>query len=45
MTILNIFEAEPLEGRMVMEVHPNVAYAMLDRMLGGQGMRHPKSML
>src|SRR3569832_132814 len=37
MTILNIFEAEPLEGRMVMEVHPNVAYAMLDRLLGGQG--------
>ncbi len=37
MTILNIFEAEPLEGRMVLEVHPNIAYAMLDRMLGGQG--------
>ncbi|WP_040948678.1 flagellar motor switch protein FliM [Gorillibacterium massiliense] len=37
MTILNIFEAEPLEGRMVLEVHPNVAYAMLDRMLGGSG--------
>jgi flagellar motor switch protein FliM len=37
MTILNIFEASPLEGRMVMEVHPNVAYAMLDRMLGGVG--------
>ncbi|MFD0959489.1 flagellar motor switch protein FliM [Paenibacillus chungangensis] len=37
MTILNIFEAEPLEGRMVLEVHPNIAYAMLDRMLGGPG--------
>jgi flagellar motor switch protein FliM len=37
MTILNIFEAEPLEGRMVLEVHPNVAYAMLDRLLGGSG--------
>ncbi len=37
MTILNIFEAEPLEGRMVLEVHPNVAFAMLDRMLGGTG--------
>jgi flagellar motor switch protein FliM len=37
MTILNVFEADPLEGRMVLEVHPNVAYAMLDRMLGGQG--------
>lgn len=37
MTILNIFEAEPLEGRMVLEVHPNVAFAMLDRLLGGTG--------
>jgi flagellar motor switch protein FliM len=37
MTILNVFEAEPLEGRMVLEVHPNVAFAMLDRLLGGAG--------
>ncbi|ANY69665.1 flagellar motor switch protein FliM [Paenibacillus algorifonticola] len=42
MTILNIFEAEPLEGRMVLEVHPNIAYAMLDRMLGGQGVAPSK---
>jgi flagellar motor switch protein FliM len=42
MTILNIFEAEPLEGRMVMEVHPNVAYAMLDRLLGGVGISPSK---
>lgn len=38
MTILNIFEAEPLEGRMVLEVHPNIAFAMLDRLLGGTGV-------
>lgn len=37
LTILNVYTAPPLEGRMVMEVNPNVAYAMLDRMLGGQG--------
>ncbi len=42
MTILNIFEAEPLEGRMVLEVHPNVAYAMLDRLLGGSGVSPTK---
>ncbi|MEV2655532.1 flagellar motor switch protein FliM [Paenibacillus larvae] len=42
MTILNIFEAEPFEGRMVMEVHPNVAYAMLDRLLGGVGVSPSK---
>jgi len=37
MTILNLFEAPPLEGRMVIEVNPNISYAMLDRMLGGKG--------
>ncbi|WP_128894233.1 flagellar motor switch protein FliM [Longirhabdus pacifica] len=36
-TILNIFEAKPLEGRMVMEVNPNVAQSMIDRLLGGVG--------
>ncbi|MBB5172068.1 flagellar motor switch protein FliM [Texcoconibacillus texcoconensis] len=36
-TILNVFEPYPLEGRFVMEVNPNIAYAMLDRLLGGQG--------
>ncbi|WP_025027649.1 flagellar motor switch protein FliM [Caldalkalibacillus mannanilyticus] len=43
MTILNVFTASPLEGRMVMEVHPNIAYAMLERMLGGQGTSPTKS--
>jgi flagellar motor switch protein FliM len=37
MTILNIFEVPPLEGRILLEVNPNIAYAMLDRMLGGKG--------
>ncbi|GAB6988922.1 flagellar motor switch protein FliM [Paenibacillus pini] len=42
MTILNIFEAEPLQGRMVLEVHPNIAYSMLDRLLGGVGIAPSK---
>ncbi|CAM4035223.1 flagellar motor switch protein FliM [Lederbergia lenta] len=37
MTILNVIEVPPLEGRMIMEVHPTIAYAMVDRVLGGQG--------
>ena len=37
MTILNVFQPEPLDGRFVMEVNPNIAYAILDRMLGGRG--------
>ncbi|OEG00411.1 flagellar motor switch protein FliM [Vulcanibacillus modesticaldus] len=38
MTILNIFSAPPLEGRMVLEINPNVAYTMMDRVLGGPGI-------
>lgn len=37
LTTLNIFEAAPLEGRMVLEINPNIAYGMLDRLLGGHG--------
>lgn len=37
MTILNVFEVPPLEGRMIMEVHPSIAYAMFDRVMGGKG--------
>ncbi|MFD2638282.1 flagellar motor switch protein FliM [Piscibacillus salipiscarius] len=36
-TILNIFSVSPLEGRIVFEMNPNIAYAVLDRMLGGKG--------
>jgi flagellar motor switch protein FliM len=38
MTILNIFEVPPLDGRIIIEVNPNIAYAMLDRVLGGRGI-------
>ncbi|MCK0470762.1 flagellar motor switch protein FliM [Halalkalibacter sp. APA_J-10(15)] len=37
MTILNVFEPYPLDGRLIMEINPNIAYAMLDRLLGGKG--------
>lgn len=37
MTILNIYSVAPLEGRILMEVNPNIAYGMLDRVLGGKG--------
>lgn len=38
MTILNVYEVPPLEGRIIMEVNPNIAYAMMDRVLGGKGV-------
>ena len=37
MTLLNIFEVPPLDGNIIMEVNPNVAYSMLDRLMGGVG--------
>ncbi|WP_226578786.1 flagellar motor switch protein FliM [Halobacillus litoralis] len=37
MTILNIFSVPPLNGRILLEANPNVAYAMMDRVLGGKG--------
>ncbi len=38
MTILNVYEVPPLDGRIIMEVNPNIAYAMMDRVLGGKGI-------
>ncbi|MDN4607455.1 flagellar motor switch protein FliM [Sporosarcina highlanderae] len=37
MTLLNIFDVSPLEGSIIMEVNPNIAYSMLDRLMGGAG--------
>lgn len=42
MTILNVFEVPPLDGRILMEVNPNIAYAMMDRLLGGPGASSSK---
>ncbi len=36
-TILNIFSLYPLEGNAIMEMNPNLGFAMLDRLLGGLG--------
>ncbi|RSK27035.1 flagellar motor switch protein FliM [Bacillus sp. HMF5848] len=38
MTILNVFEVPPLDGRILLEVNPNISYAMMDRVLGGRGV-------
>ncbi|WP_433749756.1 flagellar motor switch protein FliM [Falsibacillus pallidus] len=37
MTILNVFDVPPLDGHILMEVNPNIAYAMIDRVMGGAG--------
>jgi len=37
MTVLNIYSVAPLEGNVLMEVNPNIAYGLLDLILGGKG--------
>src|SRR5699024_10624506 len=37
MTILNVYSVEPLDGSIILEVNPNIAFSMMDRQLGGQG--------
>lgn len=37
MTILNVYEVPPLDGKILMEINPNIAYAMMDRLMGGRG--------
>jgi flagellar motor switch protein FliM len=36
-----LFNMEPLKGGAVLEVNPQLAYTMIDRLLGGQGMGTP----
>lgn len=42
MTFLNVIEPIPLNGRVLIEINPNIAYAMFDRVLGGHGMSFNK---
>lgn len=37
MTVLYLYDVPPLEGRILIEINPNIAYSMLDRVLGGIG--------
>lgn len=34
-TIMNILSLKPLEGNVIFEFSPNLAFAMIDRLLGG----------
>lgn len=37
-TVLHVYSMKPLEGTLIIEVNPNIASALLDRILGGQGV-------
>ncbi|OQX74858.1 MAG: flagellar motor switch protein FliM [Campylobacteraceae bacterium 4484_4] len=36
-TSFNIFSIKPLDGNAVLEINPSIAFAMLDKLLGGKG--------
>lgn len=36
MTILNVYDVPPLEGSILLEVNPNIAFSMMERLLGGK---------
>ncbi len=36
-TVINVLKMEPLDGSMILEFTPNLAFAMIDRLLGGHG--------
>jgi flagellar motor switch protein FliM len=42
MTLINVFEVPPLDGNILMEINPNIAYSMLDRLMGGAGISTSK---
>lgn len=41
-TFFNVIDIPPLKGNLIMEVQPDIAYAMLDRVMGGKGTGHNK---
>jgi flagellar motor switch protein FliM len=34
-TVLNVFSVQPMDGKMVMDINPQITYAVLERLLGG----------
>src|SRR5699024_12515354 len=42
MTILSVYSVEPLDGSIILEVNPNIALTMMDRVLGGRGANKGK---
>lgn len=42
-TILSLFTMKPLEGTLLMEMNPTLAFAIIDRLLGGHGENAEKN--
>lgn len=42
-SVLNVIGLEPLGGSLILEINPNLAFIMLDRLLGGPGLPMTKA--
>ncbi|ALC92274.1 flagellar motor switch protein FliM [Bacillus sp. FJAT-18017] len=42
-TILNLYDVKPMDGKMVIETNPQIATAMLERLMGGVGASSVRS--
>lgn len=42
-TCVNLFELKPLEGNAVLEISPSLAFAIIDRLMGGKGQTFHKN--
>ncbi|NQT13547.1 MAG: flagellar motor switch protein FliM [Planctomycetes bacterium] len=40
-TCFNVLTAQPLEGNLILEIHPAILHPMIDRLLGGGRQRSP----
>src|SRR5699024_10517397 len=36
LTVLNVYSVSPLDGNIITEINPNIAYGLIDRILGGR---------
>ncbi|MBP2650222.1 MAG: fliM [Firmicutes bacterium] len=42
-SVISIFQMKPLKGTVILEVNPNIVFAIIDRLFGGPGNAPPKT--
>lgn len=42
-SVISIFQMRPLKGNVIMEVNPNIVFAIIDRLFGGSGIAQTKA--
>ena len=42
-SVIGVFKMEPLKGNVILELNPNIAFAIIDRLFGGPGLPPAKA--